>query len=145
MLKSLIQGASELSLEQLTAQNKALEECFQQLQWKQSEKQMLERLFKRIKDLINDNKEKTLMLLSEDDQKTLDQLHIVLFEKKNRRKELKEQLEQYRKLLEGSGLDFEKTIMYRDLMENDKSILEKINSSIFDIKKKIKQIAEMEI
>ena len=144
-LKSLIQGASELSLEQLTSQNKALEECFQQLQWKQSEKQMLERLFKRIKDLINDNKEKTLMLLSEDDQKTLDQLHIVLFEKKNRRKELKEQLEQYRKLLGGSGLDFEKTIMYRDLMETDKSILEKINSSIFDIKKKIKQIAEMEI
>ena len=144
-LKSLIQGASELSLEQLTSQNKALEECFQQLQWKQSEKQMLERLFKRIKDLINDNKEKTLMLLSEDDQKTLDQLHIVLFEKKNRRKELKEQLEQYRKLLGGSGLDFEKTIMYRDLMETDKSVLEKINSSIFDIKKKIKQIAEMEI
>ena len=35
--------------------------------------------------------------------------------------------------------------MYRDLMETDKSILEKINSSIFDIKKKIKQIAEMEI
>ena len=144
-LKSLIQQASELSLEQLTVQNKILEKNFEQNQWKQSEKQMLERLFKQVKDLINDNKEKTLMLLSEDDQKTLDQLHIVLFEKKNRRKELKEQLEQYRKLLGGSGLDFEKTIMYRDLMETDKSILEKINSSIFDIKKKIKQIAEMEI
>lgn len=144
-LKSLIQQASELSLEQLTVQNKILEKTFEQNQWKQSEKQMLERLFKQVKDLINDNKEKTLMLLSEDDQKVLEQLHIVLFEKKNRRKELKEQLEQYRKLLGGSGLDFEKTIMYRDLMETDKSVLEKINSSIIDIKKKIKKIAEMEI
>ncbi|WP_138107604.1 hypothetical protein [Candidatus Rhabdochlamydia sp. T3358] len=144
-LKSLIQQASELSLEQLTLQNKALEKTFEEFQFKQSEKQMLERLFKRVKDLINDNKEKTLMLLSEDDQKALEQLQIVLFEKKNRRKELKEQLEQYRKLLGGSGLDFEKTIMYRDLMETDKSVLEKINSSIVDIKKKIKQIAEMEI
>ncbi|MEK7339725.1 MAG: hypothetical protein WBD50_06640 [Candidatus Rhabdochlamydia sp.] len=144
-LKSLIQQASELSLEQLTLQNKALEETFEQFHWKQSERQMLERLFKRVKDLVNDNKEKTLMLLSEDDQKALEQLHIVLFEKKNRRKELKEQLEQYRKLLGGSDLDFEKTIMYRDLMETDKSVLEKINSSIIDIKKKIKRIAEMEI
>ncbi|QZA58508.1 hypothetical protein [Candidatus Rhabdochlamydia porcellionis] len=122
-----------------------MEKTFEQNQWKQSEKQMLERLFKRVKDLINDNKEKTLMLLSKDDQKSLEQLHIVLFEKENRRKELKEQLEQYRKLLGGSGLDFEKTIMYRDLMETDKSVLEKINNSIIDIKKKIKKIAEMEI
>jgi hypothetical protein len=144
-LKGLIQQAGELSLEQLTSQNQILEKTFEQFSWKQSEKQMLERLFKRVKDLINDNKEKTLMLLSEDDQKTLEQLQIVLSEKKNRRKELKEQLEQYRKLLGGSGLDFEKTIMYRDLIETDKSILEKINSSILDIKKKIKQIAEMEI
>ena len=144
-LKSLIQQAGELSLEQLTLQNKVLEKTFEQFSWKQSEKQILERLFKQVKDLINDNKEKTLMLLSEDDQKALEQLQIVLFEKKNRRKELKEQLEQYRKLLGGSGLDFEKTMMYRDLMETDKVVLEKINNSIIDIKKKIKQIAEMEI
>lgn len=136
-LKNLIQQASELTLEQLTTQNKILEEVFQQNQWKQSEKQMLERLFKRVKDLINDNKEKALMLLSEDDQKALEQLHVVLSEKKSRRKELKEQLEQYRKLLGGSGLDLGKTIMYRELEEADKSVLEEINNSIIDIKKKI--------
>ncbi|MCL6756223.1 MAG: hypothetical protein M3A24_03590 [Candidatus Rhabdochlamydia oedothoracis] len=144
-LKNLTQQASELSLEQITLQNKALEETFQQNRWKQSEKQMLERLFKQVKDLINDNKEKTLMLLSEDDQKALAQLQIILFEKKNRCKELKDQLEQYRKLLGGSGLDFEKTIMYRELVESDKSVLKKINTSILDIEKKIKKIAEMEI
>ncbi|MGL5263917.1 MAG: hypothetical protein ACRDAI_05000, partial [Candidatus Rhabdochlamydia sp.] len=144
-LKNLIQQASDLSLEQLISQNKILEKVFEQNQWKQAERQMLDRLFKQIKDLVNDSKEKALMLLSEDDQKALEQLHIVLFEKKNRRKELKEQLEQYRKLLGGSGLDFEKTMMYRDLMETDKKVLDKINSSIVDIKKKIKKIAEMEI
>lgn len=144
-LKILIQQANELNLEELTTRNKVLEKTFEQNPWKQSEKQILERLFKQVKDLINDHKEKTLMLLSEDDQKALEQLHIILSEKKNRRKELKAQLEQYRKLLGGSGLDFEKTIMYRDLMETDKSVLEKINSSIIDIEKKIKKIAEMEI
>jgi hypothetical protein len=144
-LKDLIQKANDLSLEQLISQNKTLEKFFEQNQWKQTERQILDRLFKQIKDLINDSKEKALMLLSEDDQKALEQLQIVLFEKKNRRKELKEQLEQYRKLLGGSGLDFEKTMMYRDLMETDKKVLDKINSSIIDIKKKIKKIAEMEI
>lgn len=144
-LKDLIQQASDLSLEQLISQNKTLEKVFEQNQWKQAERQMLDRLFKQIKDLINDSKEKALMLLSEDDQKALEQLQIVLFEKKNRHKELKEQLEQYRKLLGGSGLDFEKTMMYRDLMETDKKVLDKINNSIVDIKKKIKKIAEMEI
>lgn len=144
-LKSLIQRASELSLEQLTSQNKALEKIFDQVHWKQTEKHMLDRLFKQIKDLIHDNKEKTLMLLSKDDQKALEELHVVLSEKKSRRKELKEQLEQYRKLLGGSGLDFEKTMMYRELMEADKKVLEKMNISIVDIKKKIKKIAEMEI
>lgn len=144
-LKGLIQQASELSLEQLTSQNKALEKIFDQTQWKQAEKHMLDRLFKQVKDLIHDNKEKMLMLLSKDDQKALEELHVVLSEKKNRRKELKEQLEQYRKLLGGSGLDFEKTMMYRELMETDKKVLEKVNISIVDIKKKIKKIAEMEI
>jgi hypothetical protein len=144
-LKSLIQQAGELTFEQLTAQNKVLEEVFEQFQWKQTEKHMIDRLFKQVKDLINDQKEKALMLLSEDDQKALEELHVILSEKKNRCKELKEQLEQYRKLLGGSGLDFEKTMMYRELMETDKKVLEKINISILDIKNKIQKIAEMEI
>lgn len=144
-LKNLIQQASELSLEQLISRNKILEKSFEQNQWKQTEKQVLDRLFKQIKDLVNDNREKALMLLSEDDQKALEQLQIVLFEKKSRRKELKEQLEQYRKLLGGSALDFEKTMMYRELMETDRKVLEKMNMSIVDIKKKIKKIAEMGI
>lgn len=143
-LKDLIQQANDLSLEQLILQNKALEKVFEQNQWKQVERQVLDRLFKQIKDLINDSKEKDLMLLSEDDQKKLKELHVVLFAKENRRKELKEQLEEYRKRLGGSDLDFEKTMIFIDRREADKKFLDKINNSITDIKKKIKQIEEME-
>jgi hypothetical protein len=60
-----------------------------------------------------------------------------LEQKKQRRQEIKEQVEQYRKAVGSSNLDFEKGMQIRELMDQEKELLEKTNSSIEEIEQKI--------
>ena len=80
------------------------------------------------------------MNLSSDDLQTLEQLRDVLSQRKVRRQEIKDQIESYRKALASSGLDFEKAMMYRDQMDQEKDRLEKANLSILEIEEKISEI-----
>jgi hypothetical protein len=70
----------------------------------------------------------------------LDHLAVVLEHRCERRKEIKIQIEEYRKIIGGSGLDFEKAMHYNELMENEKENLAKIDESIKDIKKKMLEL-----
>ena len=140
-LTTMISQASDLDVEILISKREELLQQFEEIPLcKASEKQIVDRLFKQLKDIIDDKKEKTLLMLSEDDQKALDQLKDVLEERKLRRQEIKNQLENYRKLLGGSGFDFEKAMMYREMIESEKLTLEKINSSVEEIEEKIEEI-----
>jgi hypothetical protein len=109
----------------------------EQLEISKMEKQQIERTLRPLKDLIADKKEHSLLNLSEDDKKTLENLRVVLQQKKQRRQEIKDQLETYRKALGGSSLDFEKAMHYRELVEQEKERLEKANAGIEEIEKKI--------
>jgi hypothetical protein len=139
-LTTLINQAIGLDVEMLISKRDELHQQFEEIPLAKSEKQIVDRLFKQMKDIIDDKKEKTLLLLSEDDQKALDQLKGILEERKLRRLEIKNQLENYRKLLGGSGFDFEKAMMYREMIEAEKVTLEKINSSVEEIEEKIAEI-----
>ena len=105
-----------------------------------SEKFQFDRLFKQIKDLISEKKEKALLNLSQDELAALDQLGEVLQQKKQRRLEMKQQLENYRKSLGNSGLDFEKAMLLRELIDEEKGSLDKINQSISEIEEKIQEL-----
>ena len=139
-LNSLCNQAGSLDAETLIAKRDELHRQFEEIALAKAEKQIVDRLFKQLKDIVDDKKEKTLLMLSEDDQKALEQLKAVLEERKQRRQEIKNQLENYRKLLGGSGFDFEKAMMYREIIETEKTTLEKINSSIEEIEEKIEEI-----
>lgn len=139
-LNTLLADSAEIEVDALIARRDQLEPQFEEMKLAKAEKQIVDRLFKQLKDIIDDKKEKALLLLSEDDQKALDQLKAVLEERKTRRQEIRNQLEQYRKLLGGSGFDFEKAMMYREMIEAEKVTLEKINSSIEEIEEKIDEI-----
>jgi uncharacterized protein YajQ (UPF0234 family) len=139
-LTTMISQASDLDVEILISKREELLQQFEEIPLAKPEKQIVDRLFKQLKDIIDDKKEKTLLMLSEDDQKALDQLKDVLEERKLRRQEIKNQLENYRKLLGGSGFDFEKAMMYREMIESEKLTLEKINSSVEEIEEKIEEI-----
>lgn len=101
------------------------------------EKQQLDRQLRSLKDLFAEKKEHSLINLSEDDRKVLENLRLVLEQKKERRQEIRETLEGYRKLLGGSSLDFEKAMHIRELIDQEKERLEKANLGIQEIEDKI--------
>ncbi len=139
-LQDLLELASGLDCEQLALRRDELLKEFESVALSKADKQVSDRGFKQLKDLISEKKERALMDLSEDDLKSLEQLKAMLIERKERRREIKAQLEVYRKALGGSGFDFEKAMMYREMIEAEKTTLEKINHSIDEIEEKIDQI-----
>ncbi len=139
-LQSLIENADTLLLEELSAQKIVLEEMYKVLALSKAEKVLLERLFKQFKDRMLDAKGRSLLALSHDEREQYAGLEQLLEEKKQRRQEVKSQIESYRKVLGGSSLDFERAMSCRELMELEKESLEKINKAIFEIESKMKEI-----
>lgn len=139
-LNTLLTQAESFEVDLLTYKREELQKQFEEITLAKAEKQIVDRLFKQLKDAIDDKREKALLMLSEDDLKALEQLKEVLEERKLRRQEIKNQLEHYRKQLGGSGFDFEKAMMYREQIEAEKASLEKVNSSIDEIEEKIAEI-----
>jgi hypothetical protein len=138
-LQNLVQQAEELSSDELVAERDRLQKEFDHMGLSRSEKQIIDRIFKQVKDAITEKKEKAMMNLSEDELHSLEQLKEVLFQRKQWRQEIKNQLETYRKALGGSGFDFEKAMMYSELIETEKARLEKANAAIEEIEEKIEQ------
>ncbi len=139
-LASLSQHIDQHEIDHLNARREELSKEFENLGLNKVEKQIIDRSFKQLKDAIAEKREKAIMALSEDDLKSLEQLKLLLKERMDRRTEIKTQLEQYRKALGGSGFDFEKAMMYRELIESEKSSLEKIDAAIEELELKIEDI-----
>jgi hypothetical protein len=106
------------------------------------EQQQFDRLLRPLKDLVAERKESALLNLSADDLQVLEQLRDVLAQRKSRRQEIKEQMEASRKALSGSGLDFEKAMLFREQMDQEKERLDKANASIAEVEVKISEIEE---
>ena len=104
------------------------------------EKQIFERLIKPIKDLIVHKKEKALLDLSSDQLEALDKMKKILSDRKERRKEIKNQIEKYRKSLGSSGLDFQTAMDNRKMLDLEKERLLKIDQSIEEVDEKIAEI-----
>lgn len=104
------------------------------------EKQELERLLKPVRDLISEKKEQALLNLSEDDRQSLIQLQEVLQQRKERRQEVKNQVEILRKASGSSSLDFEKAMLFNAQVNEEKERLEKMNQSVQEVEKKITQL-----
>ena len=141
-LQEVLDAAVTVTLEELLESKAAQEEKYKALSTSKAEKALLDRMFKQFKDKILEAKERSLLSLSDDEQKQYEGLKQVLKEKKERRAEMKAQLESYRKALGGSGFDFEKAMAHRDLMEVEKEALEKIDSDIEVIEGKIEELQE---
>jgi len=133
----LKKGGEEEALEQ--AYNELKEEI-KNLGVTKTDQQQFDRSMRQLKDLIAEAKERALLNLSEDDRSALESLRAALEQKKKRRQEIKDQIEQYRKTLGSSNLDFEKGMQTRELMDQEKELLEKNNSGIEEIEQKIAEL-----
>ena len=140
-IAALQKEGAQLELDSFTARYTELFNSLESLQISKIEKQQLERIFRPLKDMFADKKEQSLLTLSDDERKTLENLKTVLGQKKDRRQEIKESLETHRKTLGSSGLDFEKAIQLRELIDQEKERLEKANAAIQEIEDKIDELS----
>ncbi len=146
-IESLLQRAEELltteeslECEEIVKRKQLLEGEFARTGSQKNEKMRFEKIMKKIADLIVDKKEKMLLNLSAQDRAALEQLKSILQDRIQERLEIKKNLESYRKALGGSGFDFEKAMMYREMMDSDKMRLGKIDESIGEIEDRIAEI-----
>lgn len=139
-LESLVSSQETVTIEELMQSKEQLHKEYAELSMGKAEKMVIDRLFKQLKDAIDEKKSKNLLSLPESDKARLEELLALLEERKVRRQEIKSQIEAYRKILGGSGFDFEKAMMYRELIEAEKLSLEKINQAIEEIEEKVSEI-----
>lgn len=139
-IQELLDQAESLDYQALLDQKETLWQQFESIAMSKAEKILVDRQFKELKDAIHEKKSKSLLTLSQSDLDQLSELKTMLEERLARRQEIKGQIEHYRKALGGSGFDFEKAMMYRELIESEKQSLEKISASIDEIENKIEEI-----
>lgn len=136
MGRALREGVT-LDLESLTAAVAEIEAELRAVEAPKVELQWLERQMRQLRDLLAEKKEQSLLSLSEGERQDLENLRTVLRQKKLRRQEIKDQVESYRKMLGSSNLDFEKAMLYRDLLDQERERLEKADAGIEEIEQKI--------
>lgn len=142
-LESALHSIEEVSVDTLARTISALSDSFASLSLVKAEKIEIERQLKRLRDALTEKEESSLLSLSEDDTKTLLQIKEVLKQRKQRRKEIKEQLDIYRKAGSGaSGLDFEQAILFNTHISAEKERLEKMDQGIKEMEQRILQLQQ---
>lgn len=139
-VEQLVNEHEPLDADQLISNRDALVAQIQDSSMSKIEKQELERLLKPLRDIIAEKKEKALMALSDDDRQALQQLKTILQQRKERRQEVKTQLENLRKAAGSSSLDFEKAMNCKTQINEEKERLEKANQAIQEIENKIVEL-----
>lgn len=137
---ALLAKVNELDADALTAERDALATKVTQASITKIEKQELERILKPLRDIIAEKKEQALLCLSDDDRQMLGQLKQLLKEKKERRQEIRTQIEVLRKACGSSGLDFEQSMRNNAQLEEERESLERINAGIKEIEDKIEEV-----
>ena len=141
-IEQLFIDQEEMDGEKLTGERDRLLAQIHDSFLSKNEKQELERLLKPVRDLITDKREKVLLSLSEDDRQALQQMQSILKQRKERRQEIKSQLDVLRKGAGSSSLDFEKAMNFTIQINEEKERLEKANQAIREIESKIVELQE---
>lgn len=139
-IDGLLKNNESLDADALTAEREAILEKMSSMSMSKAEKLEIERQLKPLRDIISEKKESSLLALSEDDRQSLQQLKEILKQRKERRQEIKNQIETFRKASGSSGLDFEQAMNYNTQMAVEKERLEKISAGIKEIEQKIAEL-----
>ncbi|CAM0117092.1 hypothetical protein [Rhabdochlamydiaceae symbiont of Dictyostelium giganteum] len=139
-LSQVIKDIDNSSLESLFKEREKFQQQLITLQLTSAEKELLENEIKIFRDLIIDKKEKAILSLTPEQKQSLESLYLHLTDWKEQKNEIRTQLEVYRKALAGSGFDFEKAIRYKELVENEKLRLDRVNATIEKLEKQIDEV-----
>ncbi len=139
-LEGIKERASTLAAEQLSQERERILTESAALPLSQADKQMMEIALRAIDDTLDEKKQQALLRPIGDAAQSLEPLEEVLRQRKERRQEIKTQLETYRKASGGSSLDFEKAMMYQELVAQEKERLEKVQAGIAEIEAEIAKL-----
>lgn len=139
-IDALLNDSTDLSLDAVVKERDAIVTELADKSITRTERMDLERRMKPTRDLVADKRAKALMFLSQDDQNALQGLREVHKERVVLRQEIKAQLENYRKALGGSGLDFEQAMQFNEQQRMEKERLEKAEQAIHEIEEKIAEL-----
>lgn len=139
----LVKEAAGLDADAIESKRDEIIELLQSLQGvNKTEKTEIERVLKPLRDIISEKRESSLLSLSDDDKESLQQLKEVLSQRRERRQEIKAQIDQLRKSAGMSGLDFEQAMNFNAQVASEKERLEKINLGIQEIEQKIAKLSK---
>jgi hypothetical protein len=143
-IRELSVRAAELSLEELEAQIAQGERDLQSKQKSQElskqESYDIQRSLRKAHDLLQQRMNAERLSLSKDDAQKLEYLQGMVQTAMERRRESKNQLEEYKKQNGSSGLDFAKAMMYTSLIEEERVALAEIDQQISQFNKEIAQL-----
>lgn len=131
-LTTLLEKAESAGLESLSESEKKLLQAFETLKISSLEKQMFERQFSDLRGFVLDKKAQNVNTLAE--------LESLLEEREELLTRVKQQVENYRKEMGGSSLDFEKAMTYRELYDSARIHLDKEVESVGHLEEKITEI-----
>ncbi|MBN2480005.1 MAG: hypothetical protein JXA94_07235 [Parachlamydiales bacterium] len=135
-LKDLI-SKKEISLEELENEKIDLDEKMKSLNLLKFEKLIMDKDFKVLKDLIEEKKE---IKLFENESDELKSFKLLLEQKRLKKQTLKQNLDNLKKELSGSGFDFEKAMIYRELIDSEKLRFDELDASINELEDKIDEL-----
>lgn len=133
----LIENASKLEMEEFQAKKDELLELSQTFHFSRQEKQEIDKSLKALKEIMVEKGEKRMLELPENERQAIEQLNQVLTQRKERRQEIKQQLDDLKKLAGGSNLDFEKAIKLNEQIKEEKERLEKCQFSVKEIEERL--------
>ncbi|WP_042282679.1 hypothetical protein [Candidatus Protochlamydia sp. R18] len=137
---NLVSQAESYELMKLTSDRDQLLAQLQESSLTKSEKIDIERILRPLRDIITEKNEKAMLAISDDDRYALKQLQDVLRQRKERRQEIKKQLEILRKASGSSNLDFEKAMLFTSQIHEEKERFERATQGIVEIEKKIVEL-----
>ena len=141
-IKALRDNAKQSPLEQLEADIVVLIQKSTTLGLNKIDKQETEKELRQVREIIRIKKEETLLSLSSDDKLKLDNLKEVLENRLQRKKEIRDRLEELRKAKGSTGFDFEQALLLGNTNQEERQALEEINNSIGKIEEEIESLCK---
>ncbi len=136
-LQQLMDEADKLAITELQERRDQIADQIPSLSLSKLERQRAEQQLARIRERIADRKEEELLAADPALAQSMQHLEQMWEERQARRLQSKQQLESYRKAMGGSGLDFEKAMIYQDLCDAERARLDKLTEEIEEIEEKI--------
>ncbi len=124
---NIINNEDDYDCEHISNEKDKSEKSLKEFALSDNERNLFDCLLRSVKDIILEKSKIDASCCKE-----------VISMKIIQRKKTKKRIEEYRKIIGGSGLDFEKSMIYNELIDFEKSRLEELDRKIYELESNIK-------